>query len=342
MTDIDRESLRLALAFKNNINSKARHFQLTEGAKQTWTKLYKYIHEDIKLLKFASSQTGTTSDCYSMYAVAKMGCCNLETMSMFLRNIQRRNPDLAIADTHVDDDSDFRKRVNSLFKNGFFFKLGYSIDVVDSSGRVVEDNIRLYTIDKSSQSFMNQKLCKRVVINDWIQAKPWNELIGWAAANYTGVYATSGDAFVEYKDGIFRSRSLGVVNLPLEFKNKVAGKDYYVASVPFFAYWNKELQTNDEFVKHTISKISVIREYLSFREAQGKEARVIVTCEDSDDVDNFAKWCMQTEILLEHMDKIYVTGEGIHRAGTPLEASFARLKIRGDSYTLSVERPDFI
>ena len=149
-------------------------------------------------------------------------------------------------------------------------------------------------------------------------------------------------AFVEYKDGIFRSRSLGVVNLPLEFKNKVAGKDYYVASVPFFAYWNKELQTNDEFVKHTISKISVIKEYLSFREAQGKEARVIVTCEDSDDVDNFAKWCMQTEILLEHMDKIYVTGEGIHRAGTPLEASFARLKIRGDSYTLSVERPDFI
>lgn len=336
MNDKVQEGIRIRQA----LNDPARHFRISDDVISSYDKHYSYIQHDLKLLRFSKDEIGAVSDCFILYAIARMGCADCAAIQNFLRALQKRHPGLSIAD--VENKDIVRKRLLSLTNNGFLFKHQYEVMCAYKDGTRA-NAVTLYTIDKDSQTFMNQKLSSRVPINAWVNAKPLSELIGWAAASCAGAKVANSSSFLEYKDGIFRSRSIGTAWVAMEVKTGKEEHAVYAAFIPAFLHFVSSYQTKDAFQDYCIYRINVIRNYFLFRDARNADSRMVVVVEDNADLMDFARLIVSTGVLLPELDRIYFTGEGALLNKTDISECFLRMSVDGaNKIDFYEEIPDFI
>ncbi len=329
------------IRIRQDLNGSARHFRITEDILSSYDKHYSYIQHDLKLLRFSKDETGAVSDCFILYAIARMGCADCSSIKNFLRALQKKHPELSIAD--VENKDIVRKRLLSLMNNGFLFKHQYEVMCTYKEDLERPNAVSLYTIDKDSQAFMNQKLSSRVPVNAWINAKPLCELIGWAAASCVGAKVANSCAFLEYKDGIFRSRSIGTAWVAMEIKAGKEGNAVYVAFLPAFLHYVSSYQTKGAFQDYCIYRINVIRNYFLFRDSRNAASRMVIVVEDNADLMDFARLVVSTGVLLDELFRIYFTGEGAMLNKTDISKCFLKMSVgQMNNIDFYEETPDFI
>lgn len=329
------------IRIRQDLNDSARHFRVSDDVLSSYDKHYSYIQHDLKLLRFSKDEVGAVSDCFILYAIARMGCADCSSIQNFLRALQKKHPGLSIAD--VENKDVVRKRLLSLMNNGFLFKHQYEVMCTYKDEGLRPNAVSLYTIDKDSHTFMNQKLSSRVPVNAWVNAKPLSELIGWAAASCVGSKVANSSAFLEYKDGIFRSKSIGTAWVTMEVKTGKEEDAVYVAFLPAFLHYVSSYQTRDAFQDYCIYRINVIRNYFLFRDSRSADSRMVVVVEDNADLMDFARLIVSTGVLLDELCRIYFTGEGAMLNKTDISKSFLKMSVgQTNNIEFYEEIPDFI
>lgn len=334
----EKELVAKSLAAKTAINSTNRHYLVSDKVIGTYSKKYKYVDHDIKLLRFANDAIGTMSDAFILYAVAMMGVCDRMSIQNFLRSLKRLHPDLSIS--NPDDNDAIRARLRALTDNGFLFRHLYKVDIVSQqTGKLVEEDVLLYTLDKGSQTFMNQKLGFFTKINDFMQAKPIEELIGWAAASYAASMLSKDYSFAEFNQGIFRCRDLGTVMMPVELSLRIGEHAYYVCHIPAFLYRNKSRQTEKKFQNDCYHKLSLIKNYLAWRAGKEDEPFAVLVAESMQDMERMKNLLVETKELLDFTERIYFTGEGLLKKTTELKDAYFSMVKTEKGYELVSSQP---
>lgn len=338
-TDINRDVARLMLTFKTKLNSESKLYVVNKDVLGTYGKYYDYQSMDLRQLRFAQDAMGSYSDCFILYAVAMMKAADVRAIRQFLLSLKARQPELDIC---ADNEDGLVNRVKSLRSNGFLFQHRYMIEsLMPGSDRVQENAVVLYSIDKDSQMFMNQKLSTKISADTWFCAKPLHELIGWAASNYIGAMISKNKAFVSFKEPVFRTKNVGVVFFPMELAMMIEQTEVRVAIMPSFLYQDKRSQDDESFAKTKVRIINTILNYLYVNESKGRVARVVVAVNDTADVENMRELIIQTEVLLSHIEKIYFTGEGVINSAIGYN-SMLRLENTKSGYVFNIVTPDFI
>lgn len=338
---IDKELAARTLSAKTELNNNGRHFIVSDRVIGSYTKKYKFLEHDIKLLRFANDSIGTMSDAFILYAVAMMGVCDRISIQNFLNGLKRLHPELSIS--NPNDTDAVRARLRTLTDNGFLFRHLYKVDIVSQqTGKPVEEDVLLYTLDKSSQSFMNQKLGFHTKINEYIQAKPLEELIGWASTAYAASAASADYAFNDFEQGIFRCKSLGTVMMPMELKMIKDGQTYYVSHIPAFLYRNKSRQTDERFKADCYFKIDLMKNYLAYRGKKDQSPYIVVAAESIQDMERMKDLIVDTEVLLDFTERIYFTGEGLIKKTADIRDAFLQMKKTEKGYELVSSQPVYM
>lgn len=329
-----REVMQDVILAKRVLNAACRRYRITENIKNSYVKDYTYVPMDIRLARHANDSYGGISDCYIMYAVAKLGFADIGSIQKFLWALKRTNPNLNIMD--VSDRGNLRTRLSSLYRNGFLFKSSYEIPDRVKGG---ENKCIIYSIDHDSQNFMTQKLGKRVPPNKWIQAKPLEEIIAWAACSHVGTLMAQNRNFVEFKEGIFRTKAIGTVMLNNELKMENSA-EYYVITIPAFLYYSKERWSEKDFVENILYKINVIYNYINYKTYNSKNPRIVIVVEDIEDMEKFKNYIVNTEVLLPYLEIIFFTGEEYLKSN-PTEMLQLK-KMDRENYGFVTVAPDFL
>ncbi len=337
-----------SIIIREKLNRPYRRYVVTPQVMERYEKSYHYELYDRRVLKFAMDNIGNDSDCFILYAIAQMGCADLDTVRSFLSAMSKRNKQLSISS--MDDSSrDYvRKRISSLHNNGFLFRYSYQVDSptsVREGAYLSMDTHSLYTIDKMSQMFMNEHFSKRVAVRDWLVAKNIGELVSMGSASFVGAsIANSSDAFVEYKKGVFKSRTIGTCYLSLEIKFLKDNQPYYIGVVPAYMHHYTNFQSEEDFEDACIYKLNLIKNYLDFRDARGDESRIVVSVENNGDLMEFSR-CVSRyfNTISNYLDRIYLTGEGAIRGTENIKEAFLRLNLDDDGLIGFEEaEPEFI
>lgn len=339
-----KESIKI----RENLNMAYMRYVITPRIMEQYEKGYNYELYDRRVLKFAKDNMGSDSDCFILYAVAQMGCADLDTIRNFLSALSKRNKKLSIAS--MDDASrDYvRKRVSALYNNGFLFRYSYQVPSATADKKGIDgsmDTHSLYTIDKMSQMFMNEHFSKRVAVRDWLVAKNIGELVSMGSAAFVGAsIANSTNAFVEYKKGVFKSRSIGTCYLTLEIKFEKDDVSYYVGVVPAYMHHYEKFQSPEDFEDACIYKLNLIKNYFEFRDARNENGRVVVSVENNGDLMEFCRFVQRYyDVVSPYLDRIYITGEGAIRGAKDIRNAFLRMIPDGNgSIGFEEVEPEFI
>ena len=320
---MNNEIAKRTLFLRTCLDNSKRRFIYSSIAEDSFQKMYQYLDADRKLLRFAEDSMGTISDCYILYAIAQLGITDRQTLQIMLRNLKMRAPDLNIED--MSDDSSVKRRLSTLYKSGLLFVVEYKTQAPSNREKAsLIQPYRLYTIDKEAQNLMNMKLSKRLPYNNWLQAKLLPGMIGWACAAYAGVAASLSKYFVEYLDGAFRNKYLGVYYFPCELKFQIDDIPAYVAVIEAFLYHDTRTQTKADFDQVRVTKINAIKNYIFARSKKGP-AYVIVVVQDNADLVDMARLIIETEVVKDCLENVFFTGEGIIRELDSAQGAFLQM-----------------
>ena len=262
-----------------------------------YDKSYKPVDYEQKCLAIINGEINTISDCYIIYAIATLGCADISTIAEFLRIFKKRNPELYIPE--LDKDA-LKSRLNTLKKHGFLFNILYDLPADGEHTQVAKCS--LYTAAKDAISIMNARLRKQVKPNNWIEVKPIDELIGIAASSAVLTKIAQRDAFVKFESGIFRGRNSGVTWFDGEFISAIEGQKYYCALMSLYLHKHPEYATEDDQKELVNYKLNTIRDYLRMRTQKGI-AKIILVCENNDDMVRFSRNLMSTGAFDEELLK---------------------------------------
>jgi hypothetical protein len=338
---ISKELLAESVRIRNLLNSDSRHFKWNDDAKETWEKKYRRLEHDIKLLRFAEDSMGAISDCYLLYAVACLGCTDTDGIRMFLRAMRDNCAGVSIMD--IDNLDYVRNRLKSLVSLGFLFVLNYTVYAHDTKGKLNENGIKLFTIEKGGQSFMNQKLAKRTEIHEWMQAKPEYELIGWAAASYVQGFLSNSGRYIEAKQGVFQTKAIGRVFIPGIVKMKLSDdRPVDVGIISAYLHKGQGFMTDTDYESRCKFTVNLIKQYLFNRDSKKHIARVVVVVEDNADLVEVASWIENMDILSDDYDRIYFTGEGAIRYQSDIKNVFLQMVKGATKQPFIPVQPDFL
>lgn len=339
------KALKNAIIIRQNLNRGTRHYIYSSDVRETYKKEYNYVQQDVKLLRFAQDIVGAISDCYILYAVSVMGVADMDSLRLFLKALSNSDKNLSIADP--DNKELLKRRVKTLVTNGFLFKHRYEVDTFDANNEPIVNRVSLYSIDKSAQSFMNQKLAKRIAVNEWFSAKPLKELIGWTACGYIeGAVAQNSSSYLEHKQGIYKTKTLGTSFIPGVLKTHNKNGNFYTAFIPSFLHRDLMFQTEDDYTDACYQTLNLIKQYLYFRDMREQNARVVIVVEDNADLNNICDLILEAQSLNVDLERIYFTGEGaVKCAGVQnVKECFLQMKLSSDGteYQLYNVIPDFM
>ena len=321
-----KESIKI----REYLNRPYMRYVITPQVMEHYEKGYHYELYDRRVLKFAKDNIGSDSDCFILYAISQMGCADLDTVRNFLSAMAKRNKKLSISS--MDDASrDYvRKRLSALYNSGFLFRYSYQVDSATAESKGANagmDTHSLYTIDKMSQMFMNEHFAKRVAVRDWLVAKNIGELVSMGSASFVGAtLANSTNTFVEYKKGVFKSRSIGTCYLSLEIKFEKDNQPYYVGVVSAYMHHYENFQSPEDFEDACIYKLNLIKNYFEFRDARDEESRMVVSVENNGDLMEFSRFVLRYyNVVSPYLDRMYLTGEGAIKGAGDIRKAFLRM-----------------
>ncbi len=344
----DTVSKRNAISIRNSLSEGLRRYVYTKEAIETYDKNYNYLNEDVRLLRFAEDTLGAQSDCFILYAISMMGIADIDGVRLFLGALANKNKDLYIAD--MSDTDTVRTRIKTLYENGFLLKHTYQVYVEDTPGFEGKlNNISLYTPLKFANSFMNQRLEKHVVYDEWFCAKPLYELVGFTSAAFAAGKVAQTKGFIEQKQGVFKTAAIGVCFISCVLKMKT-DKDHtaYVGFIPSFLHRDRSIMTDDDYDDVAYRRVNMIKQYLYFRDQKRQLARAVVVVEDNADLVEIGRWILQNGSLYDDLDRVYFTGEGALRnvKSDSVKKKFLRLvkpRKKGDvEVDFEAAIPDFI
>lgn len=344
----DTVSKRNALTIRQSLNEGLRRYVYTKDAIGSYEKNYTYLNEDVRLLRFSEDTIGAQSDCFILYAISMMGIADIDGIRLFLGALSSRNKELYIAD--MSDTDTVRTRIKTLWENGFLLKHTYQVFVEDTPGFEGKmNNISLYTPLKFANSFMNQRLEKHVVYDEWFCAKPLFDLVGFTAAGFAAGKVAQTKGFIEQKQGVFKTPAIGVCFISCVLKMRT-DKDQtaYVGFIPSFLHKDRSILTDDDYADMALRRVNTIKQYLFFRDQRRQLARAVIVVEDNADLVEVGKWIEETGTLYDDLDRIYFTGEGALRnvKSDSIKKKFLRLvkpKKKGEvAVDFEAVVPDFI
>lgn len=272
---------------------------------------YKYKDYEGKALAFINGEVYQISDCYIIYAITILGCAEPAAIVSFLANYKKRNPDLNIPD--FDKDS-IKSRLNALKKHGFLFYISYvDNSKVGTSPEITKPSLRsLYTAGKDSVSLMNSRLRKQLKPNEWLCAKPTDELLGIAASASIFGKLMSSPNFVSFSENaIFKGKYSGTVWLDNEFISNVDGQKYYIGMMSLYLHKNSNYTTKEDFNSLIEHKLNILKEYLTYRTQKGI-AKMILVCESNKDMHRMAKSIKSSGAFdQEKLDNIHFTSASL-------------------------------
>lgn len=333
------EQKKLSIKIRNSINGGNRRFVMDGEIEHTKKLDYKFAQLSMQLVSMAREGIGTISDAYIMYAICLMGVCDLRTISTFLENLKRKQPDLVIMDTTIADN--LRTRMRQFYEKGFLYTIGF--EVPNWSGEAYEQAnfLKLFTPTRDTVNFVNKKLNKRVSHNEMIQAMPPRELMGWAAATYVGTNMAASRYFEGYLDRVFRNRILGSIYLPMELLFQRDNNRYYVAIMKAFIMRDERIQTEQDFNEYIAYFISTINQYIRYRTKKGI-ACVVITVMDNADLVRLGNYIHNSTILDDCLSHVFFTGEGAVNMGRNLTGDFLQMQYIGDEIEYVPALPVFI
>lgn len=354
---------RESATIRVNLDNPNKYFVYTTEAGKSYEKEFKYVPGDLKLVNFAQDLTAVNSDCYLMYAIAVLGCTDLEGIRLFLSAYSNKNKDLSIPD--MSKISSVRQRLRELTKNGMLFKHHYTVsalnpdgkvyeidddrdgeEVYDDEGRLISNKVTLYTISKSSQTLINKKLLRQTVIDEWIQARPLYELMGWAACGYVGGMLAQNKGYVDYIQGVFKTKVVGTTLIPGILKMQCPDGVAHVGIVPAFLHLDRSVKTEQLFEEDCVYKIKRMKQYLYSRDVREEIARLLVVVEDNSDLVQMASRIVESGFLEKDYDRVYFTGEGVMRLAKDTKFNQCFLQIKPDGsdkgFSYVPVKPDFL
>lgn len=335
------DNVKLSNALIRALESQKRVLLCNDEILFRYKKIFKYVREDERLISYSQDRTAMYSDCYILYAIAVMGVCTKDSISLFLRALAVKYPELAIVYEKSKDSME--GRLHNLTNLGYVFEYRYEIEAKGDCGDVKMQAVTLYTIVDAGFHIVRQRLQKKVAINTAIQYKPFEELVGWAAAAYVGASIAQSDGFTDYLERVLRTREVGSVFLPVEVKNVVNGIAYYIAVISSFLKKNSLIQTDNDYIEFCSFKLNVIKNYLAMRTQKGV-AVVCIAVRDVDDLYEIGRLINKVPSLGQYIGQIFFTGEGIIKECGG-NAKFLRLIADGNEekgYRFEYIKPTFM
>lgn len=336
---------RDVMLFKTRLNSSRRRFPLKDDESYAYAKYYQAKDIEEKLYRFAIDSFGTISDCFILFAMAKLSVCSKEAVGLALKALKKKNYSFSISCVNNKGEIDSEalgKRLTALYKNGLYYKHAYYLDTINqSTGQEDEGRYFVFTLDRGSQQLMNKKLQKSEVFDEWLQASPVQELLGIASASFVAATIANDDAFVEFKNRVFRTKVAGTRILGNELKFHT-DSDYYVTCIPGYLHFDKRIADENMFEDWCIDRLHTIHQYIFFREARKQNGRVVLVVDSEDDLNRCIDMISRTKMLDEYLDRLYITGEGVFRHTIKTEERFMQLERVGDEMELIPSYPDFL
>lgn len=341
LTEKDGLKLRLAL------NGTARVFYYSDETEASIEESFKYLPHDVKLVRFAEGSVGVISDCFILYAVAMLGASTPEVICTFLRVLQKKYKELLVPDMTSPDA--ILRRLTALAGCGFVYKHRYKVPTtLYYYGEMTDITVALYSIADDGVNLVNQKLKKKVTTNQWFQAKPISELIGWGAASYVGVTFAdlSGQMFRDFEQGVYRTRSAGTVLMPAAVKVDLKNKDHpgCVGFIPAFLHRSRDYQTDSDYEAFCYRFANNVSQYLYYCDSHKRYGRAVVVVQDNDDLVNAAFWIHKSGSLEGNLDRVFFTGESAFRGAKSLKEKFLMMR-KDDSaeggFVIVPANPDF-
>lgn len=317
----------------------SRLFYCDDEIKTTYTKGFNQVHPDIKMLQFANDKFGMTSDCYILYAIGHLGCATKDAIVEFLSAIAKKTPSLRILTTKEA----INERIRYMYGLGLVMRFNYDAYVGKDRKK---ERMSLYVITDDGLTFVKQHLKKRCTLNAGFYAKHIRDLIGWGCAASLGAHLANLNAgFLEFSDGILRTKQMGALFFPCEWKAEVEGVRYYVSFMPSYLEFDKSYLTERDYDVCCMMAVNTIRNYINCRTQKGIPVVVIVV-EDNKDLNNIALNIMASGALNEMLDHIFFTGEGAVK-GYKENAKSAFYKLQLDAtakegYSICACRAPFI
>jgi len=317
-----RELLKRTVLVRTALGSNNRHYVYKPSVDEGYIKKFNYVQHDIKVLQFANDEMGLISDCFILYALAHLGIADKESISLFIRALSKKNPDLSLA-AH-DNMEAMDTRIRAMMKCGLLFNIRYEALVEYPDRGVATDIVSLFTLNDDAYNIMKQKTQRRISVNSWIAAKSMNELIGWAAAGYIGVHIAQNDAFVDYLDRVLRTKMLGSVYLPCELLTCIGDDRFYVAIISAYLFRDKRMQTKRDYQDICAFKLNTIKNYLSVRTTKGM-AILVIAVSDNTDLMEITQMIVRNQFLNDYLSYIYFTGEGAFRSSGNIRNCFLQV-----------------
>lgn len=285
------------------LDSKDREFICTDLIKESHDKGYNYKDSDVRRLQFTLDALGMTSDCYILYAIAHMGCATKDTIVAFLTAIANKYPDLHI----VCGKENINECLRFMYGLGLVQKIFYDVFLGPNKK---QERITLYITTEDGVGYVKQHLKKRCTYNIAFYTKHIKDLIGWGCAAFVGsTLAERNSGFVEFSEGVLRTKQMGAMFFPCEWKAKVEETMYYVAFQPAYLEYDKSYMTSLDYEDCCMNAVDIVRNYINCRTKNGIPCVVIVV-EDNRDLNAIAANIMANGTMQGMLENIYFTGEG--------------------------------
>ncbi|WP_026653359.1 hypothetical protein [Butyrivibrio proteoclasticus] len=340
---MDIATKQKSVLMRQQLNGGNRVYVCQDKLRETLDREYHYLDSDLKLKRFAADELGFVSDCHLLYAVANLGVADTDAITMFNKALHRTAPELHIMD--VNNSDNVRSRLHALMTSGFLFKITYEVDTFDADNKPRLTHMSLYTCAQDGIYHMNQVLGKRMVHQNWIQAKNPYEIVGLAASGYVASKMALADTFCEFKQGIFQTKAIGTCFIPAILKFKYEnGEPVHVGVIDAYLNRYEIAQSKGDHEDRCIYKVNLIKQFLYSRDMKNTVGRAVVVVENNADLVEMADWIMRLDNLGDDLDRVYFTGEGVHKAGNETSDCFLRIKKAKNKqgYDLVPVKPDFL
>lgn len=328
-------------------DSAERCFIYSAEADESYSLKYNYFPDSVKMHRFQSGEYGTVSDTYILYMLTLLGNVSVETIENMLEAYSRNYKNLLIAQKLITSSSSKQSHVESrikvLLKNGFVFSQNFDIGRPDG----MFDKIVLYGVGRDTQTFMNRKLGKNVVMRPWEMAIPLNDAISEAASAFVAsiVALKGGCRLKSIKEDAFKSKEMGTVLLPptLFLDGTSELEKYQVLFYPAFLNHVSFYQTDGDFERTIKYKMDCVRNYIYMYRNVSRKPFCIFVCESGNDMEKVRKVLQQLRQMQESLPFIYFTSEGAVRYISNLRDAFLQIRPTGDGELVYVKAtPPFI
>lgn len=332
-------------------NAPERAFVYSREAEESQTQKYNYFKEDMKIKWLISGEYGMISDAYILYMISLLQHADVETITEMLEAYARTYKELSLAQNMLLSSRQavpaIEMRVKQLVKMGMANRRSYDVKRPDGTSFTVS----LYCTDRDTQTFVNRKLHKQMVMHPWLMAQPLNDAIAHAAAGYAAskVAFKGGCMLRSIKEDAMKTTEMGVVIMPPWLFLDRGDEKYQVVFYPVFLTRVGTYQTDGDFERAIRYKVQSIKNYLYLYASQKREtarkAYCVLVCESRQDMENMRKVILQTQVLIGcgNLSRIYFTSEGAIRTLSEIQDAFLGLEMQedGDVHFIS-EIPPFL